>query len=230
MSRWAALLLGSFALSCAQFGTLRVDWEDAADDGDADSHVVVQEVVRQAQSSLSEDINPADEPSVHSDAFEDAWWRGGYATDTDQEWFGQSKEVRSPKPESVLLSVGQVYVHAKTGARGVIVGWDARTRAPRQWVEYNAGQLGASYAKLSAPHYSVIEELDEDSAGNPSQKGKMSFLTRYVIGDFLLVRDDGHPVEPLRYHPDVAAHFGSYNANTGRYSSLSWLRERYPHG
>ena len=83
---------------------------------------------------------------------------------------------------------------------------------------------------MNAPHYAVIEEVDEDANGRPSKKGEMSFMMRYIIGDFLRVLDDGFKVEPLRFHPDVARHFGSYNSNTGRYTPLPWLRERYPHG
>ena len=35
------------------------------------------------------------------------------------------------------MHVGAVYTHALTGARGVVVGWDERARAPREWLAAN---------------------------------------------------------------------------------------------
>ena len=35
------------------------------------------------------------------------------------------------------MHVGAVYKHELTGARGVVVGWDERARAPREWLAAN---------------------------------------------------------------------------------------------
>lgn len=238
----AAVLLAASAT--ASFGQIDVQWPQEGgttghgdDDGSRRApSVILPKAAEEEADDIDDDDEEDDEndengePSVRSAAFEDAWWRNGHATDTQADWFGSSPEPRTPRPAKVQFSIGQVYRHAHTGSRGVIVGWDARTRAPRQWVEMNQGQLGASFSRLNAPHYSVIEEVDEDANGRPSKKGEMSFMMRYIIGDFMRVLDDGFKVEPLRFHPDVARHFGSYNSNTGRYTPLPWLRERYPHG
>jgi len=49
-----------------------------------------------------------------------------------------SKLVPPSRPQvEHSLRVGAVYYHTLTGARGVVVGWDERARAPREWLAAN---------------------------------------------------------------------------------------------
>ncbi len=43
-------------------------------------------------------------------------------------YFAMSPEPRSPRPPNVAFRVGQVIKHKKFGYRGVIVGWDKKTK------------------------------------------------------------------------------------------------------
>ena len=66
----------------------------------------------------------------------------------------------------------------------VIIGWDERTKAPRQWI---AGNLPGERSwtdmlrRLYAPHYSVLEERRQDD-------GKLKFMQRYIVAH---CREDG---------------------------------------
>ncbi|KAA8583347.1 hypothetical protein FQN60_015893, partial [Etheostoma spectabile] len=55
--------------------------------------------------------------------------------DNDQEFFGASKAVRSPRPPYVFLRVGEVVMERKGYMVGVVVSWDSELRAPPQWVD-----------------------------------------------------------------------------------------------
>lgn len=204
-----------------QFGTIKIDWAAEAAGGMA-PHLV----------GLDEEESPV--PS-EEDAFEVAWWRGGFADDTQSEWcssscraavrisltrggaapsrFAESANIRQTRPSSVAFSVGTAYKHATSGALGVIVGWDARTRAPREWIDRNAGQLGATLERLHAPHYSVLEELD----------GRV--MKRYIVGDWIQVI---MPEKAPSRHPDIHQYFSDFK--DGRYMPRAWLRQRYPEG
>ena len=51
-----------------------------------------------------------------------------------------SPAVRSPRPNSVKLRVGQVVRHQIYGYHGVIIGWDEVARAPDRWLnEHHQG-------------------------------------------------------------------------------------------
>ena len=139
----SALLLAS--LATAQFGTIQIDWSGETSDGSSRPSILLDAVDVEQPEQQQED-----------DLYEDAWWREGFGEDDESSWFGASPTVRTVRPLAVKYPVGTMYVHSQTGARGVVIGWDERTRAPRQWIRNNAGQLGASMARLRAPHYSCL--------------------------------------------------------------------------
>jgi hypothetical protein len=101
------------------------------------------------------------------DSYADAWLHGGFADNQHATWFGRGAEARGPRPPLMVElnhSIGTVYTH-RSGARGVIVGWDARTRAPKSWLDQNVPRRGDGtidwpdrMRRLFAPHYSVLEE------------------------------------------------------------------------
>ena len=114
------------------------------------------------------------------------------------------------------------------GARGVIIGWDERTKAPRQWI---AGNLPGERSwtdmlrRLYAPHYSVLEERRMDD-------GKLKFMQRYIVAH---CREDAEPcmrvespAAPLQ-HPDTQKYFAGFDPERG-YLPNAALEELYPDG
>ena len=116
----------------------------------------------------------ADGEEYHRLAYDSAWRDGGFEDDTTYEWFGSSREPRGPRPALMAQlnhSVGTVYTHSVNGARGVIIGWDARSRVPLDWLDRNVPQRADGTVdwsdrvrRLYTPWYSVLEER---SGANP---------------------------------------------------------------
>ena len=148
-------------------------------------------------------------------------------------WFAASKEPRARRPHDVTHPVGTVYLHQKTGARGVVIGWDERTKAPREWVDATdaAGQYDWEdrIARLGEPHYSVLEEKVGDD-------GRVHYLQRYVVS---LCRKrlappscleiQAAPGKPLT-HPDLDKYFSHYDSERGVYVPNERLAALYPEG
>ena len=169
----------------------------------------------------------------NADAWEQTWWRDGFADDTQESWFAASRTPRGPRPESMVAlahSIGTVYRHTQTGAKGVIVGWDARTRAPRNWLGPNIpAQRSWSdrLRRLHAPHYSVLEQIEQAD-------GQYRFMQRYIVAHCTDEGESGPPcimVEPPAsklVHPDLDRYFSGHNADG--YMPTAELRAIYPHG
>lgn len=119
--------------------------------------------------------------------FERAWCRGGFASDKPTDWFCDSTAPRGERPTELRFSVGDLFQHQSTGYLGYVLGWDSRTKAPREWVEAHRHihAPGTRYDRLFAPHLSVREFVPDRSAPQG-----VSFQTRYVIEDNL------QPFEP----------------------------------
>ncbi|XP_034755199.1 uncharacterized protein si:dkey-261l7.2 isoform X2 [Etheostoma cragini] len=75
--------------------------------------------------------------------------------DNDQEFFGASKTVRSPRPPYVFLRVGEVVMERKGYMVGVVVSWDSELRAPPQWVDRVYSSSEGPKAEKT-PHYKVL--------------------------------------------------------------------------
>ncbi|XP_066556424.1 uncharacterized protein LOC136747491 [Amia ocellicauda] len=73
----------------------------------------------------------------------------------DQGYFGASKEVRSPRPDTVLYRVGQVVVDRGNKMVGVIVSWDEKMKAPPEWIRtmYSDSEL---QIVQDVPHYKIL--------------------------------------------------------------------------
>uniref|UniRef100_A0A8B9E3N7 Hemimethylated DNA-binding domain-containing protein n=1 Tax=Anser cygnoides TaxID=8845 RepID=A0A8B9E3N7_ANSCY len=69
-------------------------------------------------------------------------------------YFAESTQVRSPKPESIQFSVGQVIVHKRLGYSGVIVGWDVKAKAPEEWLQHKYPP--AKQDVKDTPHYRIL--------------------------------------------------------------------------
>ncbi|KFV73311.1 hypothetical protein N307_12041, partial [Dryobates pubescens] len=69
-------------------------------------------------------------------------------------YFAESTHVRSPKPEYVQFSVGQVMVHKRFGYSGVIIGWDAKANAPEEWLRHKYPP--AKQDLRETPHYRIL--------------------------------------------------------------------------
>ena len=213
----------------AQFGTITIDWVAESSMG-ADGDLVPRIDVGGDDDATQQELRAPDTPGspaalASSETWELAWWRDGFAEDTRKHWFGGSEEPRGPRPSSMVEldhRVGTIFRHRKTGARGVIVGWDARTRAPRAWLDANVPS-GRSWSdrmrRLYSPHYSVLEERGGE------------FMQRYIVAHCEEAPappciEIERPARPLS-HPDVAAYFDRFDANVGYVMSARWA-ERYP--
>ncbi|XP_032399493.1 uncharacterized protein si:dkey-261l7.2 isoform X4 [Etheostoma spectabile] len=77
--------------------------------------------------------------------------------DNDQEFFGASKAVRSPRPPYVFLRVGEVVMERKGYMVGVVVSWDSELRAPPQWVDrvYSSSEGPKERRRLIIKYYST---------------------------------------------------------------------------
>ena len=226
--RAAWLVVVALRTAVAQFGTIQIDW---VAEGAASSNGVAIAMPRLV--GLQAEQPPiANPPQPNDDSYEEAWWRDGFAHDTPDVWFAASKEPRPSRPPSLVdLShrVGTVYRHTLTGARGVIIGWDERTKAPRQWI---AGNLPGERSwtdmlrRLYAPHYSVLEERRMDD-------GKLKFMQRYIVAH---CREDypepcmrvESPAAPLQ-HPDTQKYFAGFDPERG-YLPNAALSQLYPDG
>ena len=209
----------------AGFGTINIDW---VAEGAAGSDGILMPHVEGADSLQEQPLEAS------ADAFEEAWWRDGFAHDTQEVWFAASRTPRSQPPKSMSgwgHRVGVVYTHRMTGARGVIVGWDERTRAPRQWLNANIpGEPSWTdrIRRLYAPHYSVLEERRGPDGG-------IQFMQRYIVAQCR--EDDPEPClqvdwpqTPLEEgHPDLHKYFESFEPDQG-YTLQPWLRDLYPKG
>ncbi|KFV04119.1 hypothetical protein N340_11935, partial [Tauraco erythrolophus] len=88
------------------------------------------------------------------------WYYGEKKTKIDaseadaRTYFAESTHVRSPKPEYIRFSVGQVIVHKRLGYSGVIVGWDVKANAPEEWLQHKYPP--AKQDLKDTPHYRIL--------------------------------------------------------------------------
>jgi hypothetical protein len=184
---------------------------------------------------MVDDEHFTSDEEVDAEAYEEAWWRGGFGDDTQSEWFAASRTPRGARPASMVElghRVGTVFHHTQSGALGVIVGWDARTRAPREWLGPNLpGQRSWAerMRRLYAPHYSVLEQL----GSGPD----MRFQQRYIVAHCTEAGDKGPPclqviTPPVAHalqHPDLPRYFSLHDPAVG-YVPNKELALLYPEG
>ncbi|XP_059212634.1 uncharacterized protein si:dkey-261l7.2 [Centropristis striata] len=130
--------------------------------------------------------------------------------DNDQEFFGASKTVRSPRPPYVFLRVGEVVMERKGHMVGVVVSWDPERRAPQQWVNKVYSNFDGPKAE-NTPHYKVLF----------SGPGPSSLLVGY-LPQTQLQRITG-------MRPDIPTLENYFTHFDGeRFIMQPWLREIYP--
>ncbi|KFP73282.1 hypothetical protein N311_02584, partial [Apaloderma vittatum] len=69
-------------------------------------------------------------------------------------YLAESTHVRSPKPEYIQFSVGQVIVHKRFGYSGVIIGWDVKANTPKEWLQHK--DPPAKQHLKDTPHYRIL--------------------------------------------------------------------------
>jgi len=162
-------------------------------------------------------------------AYDRAWRRGRFDDAPREAWFGGSRTPRPQRPAHVTHPVGTVYTHTRTGARGVVIGWDLRLEAPREWADANEGSLDyeTRLARLYEPHYSVLEEVKGPG-------GEMIAIQRYVVSMCqpmlappTCLRIE-HPAAALT-HPELHHYFSSFSPKRG-YTPNDELAMLYPQG
>ncbi|NXI69595.1 FBX21 protein, partial [Anseranas semipalmata] len=125
-------------------------------------------------------------------------------------YFSESTHVRSPKPESVQFSVGQVIVHKIFGYSGVIVGWDVKAEAPEEWLQHKYPP--AKQDVKDTPHYRIL-------INKANGFGKS---TTYIPEEEITI------IMGLEvHHPDIKAYFSGYDGS--KYIMQPWLKKIYPH-
>uniref|UniRef100_A0A8C4PDV9 Uncharacterized LOC112995855 n=1 Tax=Dromaius novaehollandiae TaxID=8790 RepID=A0A8C4PDV9_DRONO len=80
--------------------------------------------------------------------------KSGENEETTNSYFAESTYIRSPKPEYIQFSVGQVIVHKRFGYSGVIVGWDVKAKAPEEWLQHKYPP--AKQDLKDTPHYRIL--------------------------------------------------------------------------
>ncbi|XP_057307550.1 F-box only protein 21-like [Hydractinia symbiolongicarpus] len=121
-------------------------------------------------------------------------------------YFSGSPEPRKHR-DKVKYRIGQVIKHKRFGYRGVIVGWDYRTKAPDQWIQVNHFDPTWRYQ----PNYSILVDT----------RDRTDVQTTYVVEENMEVISDTK-IE----HPDIDEYFQSYGGS--QYVPRPWLKELYP--
>ncbi|XP_074943232.1 uncharacterized protein LOC142054496 [Phalacrocorax aristotelis] len=125
-------------------------------------------------------------------------------------YFAESTHVRSPKPEYIQFSVGQVIVHKRFGYSGVIVGWDVKANAPEDWLQHKYPP--AKQDLKDTPHYRIL-------INKANGFGKS---TAYIPEEEITI------IMGLEvHHPDMKAYFSGYDGS--KYIMQPWLKKLYPH-
>ncbi|XP_067388773.1 F-box only protein 21-like isoform X2 [Emydura macquarii macquarii] len=144
------------------------------------------------------------------------WYYGDKRTQSGEDeeeihdYFAKSTHIRSPKPESVLFNVGQVIVHRRFGYSGVIVGWDVKARAPKDWLQHKYPP--EKQGLRDTPHYRIL-------INRANRFGKS---TVYIPEEEITI------IMGLEvHHPDLTAYFSRYDGS--KYIMQPWLRKIYPH-
>ncbi|KAF1668659.1 F-box only protein 21, partial [Aptenodytes patagonicus] len=126
-------------------------------------------------------------------------------------YFAESTHVRSPKPEYIHFSVGQVIGHKRFGYSGVIVGWDVKAKAPEEWLQHKYPP--AKQGLKDTPHYRIL-------INKANGYGKS---TAYVPEEEITIIMGVEVV----HHPDMKAYFSGYDGS--KYIMQPWLKKIYPH-
>ncbi|XP_031143868.1 si:dkey-261l7.2 isoform X2 [Sander lucioperca] len=130
--------------------------------------------------------------------------------DNDQEFFGASKKVRSPRPPYVFLRVGEVVMERKGHMVGVVVSWDSELRAPPQWVDRVYSSSEGPKAEKT-PHYKVLF-----SGPGPSSVF-VGYLPQTQLDRITGMRPD---------IPTLENYFTHFDGE--RFVMQPWLRELFP--
>ncbi|XP_042359478.1 si:dkey-261l7.2 [Plectropomus leopardus] len=130
--------------------------------------------------------------------------------DNDQDFFGASKTVRSPRPPYVFLRVGEVVMERKGHMVGVVVSWDPEMRAPPQWVDKVYSSAEGLKAEKT-PHYKVLF-----SGPGPSSI-MVGYLPQTQLERITGMRPD---------IPTLEKYFTHFDGE--RFIMQPWLKELYP--
>ncbi|NXC67265.1 FBX21 protein, partial [Anhinga anhinga] len=126
-------------------------------------------------------------------------------------YFAESTHVRSPKPEYIQFSVGQVIVHKRFGYSGVIVGWDVKANAPEEWLQHKYPP--AKQDLKDTPHYRIL--INKANGFGKS----MAYIPEEEITVIMGLE--------VVHHPDMKAYFSGYDGS--KYIMQPWLKKIYPH-
>jgi len=239
LTAWVLVILLTLEPAGGQLGNnIRIDWiMDKADGTKAYPRLMGLDGTPVPKGQMTKETpQPAvktKEPGIDAarQKYERAWRDGGFAKTTKESWFAASRKVRATRPATITHPVGTVYKHTKTGARGVVVGWDDKTVAPKRWVDATDNYGGYDWqdrlARLYEPHYSVLEEV-------LGENGEMQYMQRYVVS---LCRTRQSPPSCLQIedpagelsHPDLDLYFQGFDPKKG-YLPNDHLSSIYPEG
>jgi len=124
---------------------------------------------------------------------------------------GASLEVHSPRAVDVKFRVGQVIKHKLFKYRAVIVGWDERPRAPKDWFS-GAVPDKQMTSYLNQPFYSVLIDTRDRAPQTtyvPSANIELLEYTRII-------------------HPSLDDYFEHFDGKS-QYVMRPWLKRIYPH-
>ena len=72
---------------------------------------------------------------------------------------------------------GQAFRHKQYGYKGVIIGWDARAKAPKEWFE----RMGVTQAEQLSPMYSVLVDTRDRDEVRPKPHPPTHHTRAYTI-------------------------------------------------
>ena len=101
------LVFGLTAVVRAQFGTIQIDW--ATEAAGRVPHLVGVDAESAPDASNIVAESAPDAVMSDADAYEDAWWRGGFGEYTEADWFAASTVPRTERPTSVSYAVGGLH-------------------------------------------------------------------------------------------------------------------------
>jgi len=174
------------------------------------THLSVMENVRKkllkksrTRRGVDEDADDGAEPHAQSVAIEVIRY----------DYFAASEAPRKDR-EAPMYRVGQAFRHKQYGYKGVIIGWDARAKAPKEWFE----RMGVTQAEQLSPMYSVLV----DTRDRDEEHSK----TYVVEGNIVLIED---PSDAVDYsHSRRAQYFSRFNSRMNTWSPNPRLRRKYP--
>ena len=130
----------------------------------------------------------------------------------DLKTFAESALTRSPRPSKVLYRTGQVVKHKKLNLYGVIIGWDEKLQASKDWLVKNYNQEELEIYR-EQPHYLVL--VDKKYQEEFNHKSYIPQSEIQVVNSIKIM------------HNKLYSYFSNFDGK--KYLKKKFLKTVYPH-